>query len=602
MSTRRALLIGAQTGRLAGVGRDVAAMAGALAGWGFESTPCQGGEATRAGILAAYSRFIAGTREGDAVVVYYSGHGGRSVAPSGGAVPFLEPVDYDESTVDDFRGITALELSLLLRQLTAKTDNVTVVLDSCHAAHLSRDPEKVVKARGPLPFRLLAAHLDRLRRTEPGLDGWTPAGNPHAVRIVACAPEQSAYEYVNPEGLRAGLLTDTLVRTLAEAKAGDVAVSWATVADRVRRRVLALLPVQRPEAEGPARRLLFDVAETDPVATLPAALVAGRVRLSGAALLGVTPGDEFVILPGESDGRRLGAVRVDRVDLAAAWGDLRPPATALPIGARAHPVRTAAPVLPVRVVSSGPWPASLARAIELAPLIRLTGPGEDCPVEVGHDAGGLTVRDESGPLHRPRPAGEDGIRRVVRDLTRLARARALRRLSEGPGEALPLPVSIEFGRVEGGRAVPLSPCGAVLHVDQPVYVRVGNESPDPVYVSLLDIGVAAGISVLNPASPSGVRLARGGRYTFGGNDLTGSLKGVALSWPADLPRDRPRPETIVVLVTAEPVDSRVLEQDGVRAAGPGFGRSLRSPFAVRTIDFDLVPAQPDPGRIREFVV
>jgi hypothetical protein len=616
---RRALVIGARTGRLAGVGRDVAAMAEALGGWGFTSTTCEGSDATRAGILAAYSRFIAETREQDAAVVYYTGHGGRSVAPDGGAVQFVVPVDFDESAEADFRGITSLELSLLLTRLTAKTKNVTVVLDSCHAAHMSRDPAKVVKARpAPVPYEHIAAHLDRLRRDDRWLARWNPPGNPDAVRIVACAPEQSAYEYVNAEGIRTGLLTDVLVRTLAEANSSDVAVSWATVVDRVRRRVLALLPVQRPEAEGPARRLLFDVAEADPVASLPAAVVAGRVRLSGAALLGVVPGDEFALVPGESagpDGRVLGEVAVDRVDLAAAWGDLRTPVTQLPIGARAHPVRTVAPSMPVRLPCPDPRLAPLARAIGLAPLIRPGEPGEDCPARVGtDDEGGLVVHDEFGPLHRSRPAGPDGVRRVVRDLTRVARARALRCLSEVPGEALPLPVSIGFGRVEAGRAVPLPTSGAVLHVDQPVYVRVRNESENPVYVSLLDIGVAAGIAFLNPSSPSGVRLPRGGQYTFGGNDLTGALPGVALGWPAELPRGVPRPETIVVLVTAEPLDCRVLEQDGVRAApfltGSALGRSLRSlsgvrdhgrkvEFAVRTIDFELVPTPaPPPGTAR----
>ncbi len=614
---RRALVIGARTGRLAGVGRDVAAMAGALDGWGFTSTTCEGSDATRDGILAAYARFIAETREEDAAVVYYTGHGGRSVAPGGGAVQFVVPVDFDESTGAGFRGITSLELSLLLTRLTAKTRNVTVVLDSCHAAHMSRDPAKVVKARpAPVPYEHVAAHLGRLRHDGRWLARWTPPGNPDAVRLVACAPEQSAYEYVNAAGLRTGLLTDVLVRTLAEAKSSDVPVSWATVADRVRRRVLALLPVQRPEAEGPARRLLFDVAEADPVATLPAAVVAGRVRLSGAALLGVVPGDEFAVRSGDfagAGGRVLGEVRVDRVDLAAAWGDLRarPPVTELPIDARAHPVRTVAPPMPVRLTAPDPRLAPLARAIELAPLIRLGEPGEDCPAQVGaDDEGGWVVHDEIGPLHRSRPAGPDGVRRVVRDLTRVARARALRCLSEVPGETLPLPVSIEFGRVEAGRAVPLSTSGAVLHVDQPVYVRVRGESPDPVHVSLLDIGVAAGISFLNPSSPSGVRLPRGGQYTFGGNDLTGALPGVALSWPAELPRGVPRPETIVVLVTSAPLDCRVLEQDGVRAApfltGSALGRSIRSlngsrdhggkvEFAVRTIDFELVPAPAPPA-------
>jgi hypothetical protein len=72
-----------------------------------------------------------------------------------------------------------------------------------------------------------------------------------------------------------------------------------------------------------------------------------------------------------------------------------------------------------------------------------------------------------------------------------------------------------------------------------------------------------------------------------------------------------------VLVTSRPVDSRVLEQDGVRAvpllAGSALGRSLRAlagsrdqgpaiGFAVRTIDFELVPAPALPADTARFEV
>jgi hypothetical protein len=296
----------------------------------------------------------------------------------------------------------------------------------------------------------------------------------------------------------------------------------------------------------------------------------------------------------------------------------------VPIGARAHLVRAAAPALPVRVARADLRLADLVGAINSAPLVRLADPGEECPVQVEiDDADGLTVRDEFGPLHAPRPADTTGIRLVVRDLTRLARARALRCLTEEPEEALPTPVSVEFGQVEDGQARPLSTSGAVLYVDQPIYLRVRNEGPDKVYVSLLDIGVAARISLLNPSSPGGVRLDPGREYVFGRNDLTGALPGVTLSWPADLVRGQPRPETIVVLATSEPVDTRVLEQQGVRTAGPRAGSKLAgffeqlstggprdlSPtlgptvrFVVRTIDFDLMPTPAPVAEVATFQV
>jgi hypothetical protein len=608
---RKALLIGAQTERLSGVGNDVAAMAEALDLWEFTSVPCEGENASRVGMLDAYERLIAQTRPEDAVVVYYSGHGGYSRNPYARTerrpIQFIVPTDCRSSTDGDFRGITAVELSLLLARLTEKTKNATVILDCCHSAHMSRDPDWTVKATDwEVPYSTIAAHLDDLRRRDQRLDLWTPAGNPNAVRVVACAPEQVAYEYRNDTGVRTGMLTDLLAQALTQARAVDV--SWATIIDGVRRQVLGRAPRQRPEAEGPAHRLLFDVVDTDPVATLPAAMVAGRIRISGAGLLGVRPGDEFVIMPGDVAGpdshRKVGDVRVDQVDSEAAWGELRPAASPVPANARAHLASTAAPTMPVRV--TGPRSATLTRAIDAAPLVRLA---EDGPVQVVIDeTGGATVCDEIGPMHAPRPSGTGGVVAVLRDLTRLAMARALRCLAEETGSTLRTPVTVEFGQVENARPRPLPASGAVLYVDQPIYVRVRNDDNDPVYVSLLDIGVTAQITVLNPSSPSGVRLVRGEEFVFGGNNVTDKIPGVPFSWPAGLLRGQPRPETIVVLATSAPVDTRVLEQQGVRVEGPrsqlqryldqvstGGRRDVSSTlgpvirFSVRTIDFDLMP-------------
>jgi hypothetical protein len=257
---RTALLIGSQTHGLTGVRNDVEMMADVLAGRGYTAVRCVGEQATRAGILDAYERLICDARPDDAVVVYYSGHGGLAMAPPrhGARSPtlqFIVPTDYAGSAGSDFRGITSPELSVLLVRLVNATRNVTVIVDACHAAHLSRDDELSVKALYSPVYLDVAEQLDRLRQRGLDLGVLDVLGNQGAVRVVACGREQSAFEYTNADGHRIGLFTESLGRALTEV--GDRSVSWAALLPRIRARVRAEVPWQRPEAEGPADRLLF---------------------------------------------------------------------------------------------------------------------------------------------------------------------------------------------------------------------------------------------------------------------------------------------------------------------------------------------------------
>ena len=86
-----------------------------LRGLRYEVELLQGPGATRAGILAGYRRLIERAEPGDAVVVYFSGHGGMAIdpeVPAGARVlprrfQFIAPTDYPvaaSQTGDDFRG------------------------------------------------------------------------------------------------------------------------------------------------------------------------------------------------------------------------------------------------------------------------------------------------------------------------------------------------------------------------------------------------------------------------------------------------------------------------------------------------------------------
>jgi hypothetical protein len=179
----------------------------------------------------------------------------------------IVPTDLASSTATDWRGITAWELSILQARLTAKTRNVVVILDACHASHMSRDsaaPRVVTRA---LPHPILAgfeAHLAALRRSYGAVcDAVDPVSNADAVRLVACGQKESAFEYGDAADRYRGVFTEELLAVLAQT--GDARPSWASVGAAVRTRVLRRYITQRPDVEGPARRRLFSLVEDDDV-------------------------------------------------------------------------------------------------------------------------------------------------------------------------------------------------------------------------------------------------------------------------------------------------------------------------------------------------
>jgi hypothetical protein len=592
----RALLIGSALDGLGGVEKDLDAMKKAL-GPRFEVDQCTGPDATRAGILSAYTRLIEETGPGDAVVVYYSGHGGRAAAPDPSTpgperwdLQFIVPADFHQSTADDFRGISSVELSVLLARLTMKTDNVTVVLDCCHAAHMSRDGRHGLRIRAVpkrTPYQVLHDHIERLRASgdlDTGLISAT--GSEHAVRIVACAPDQSAYEYAGMDGEQTGILTESL--TIALAEAGAQRVSWMTVMDRVRRRVLALSPYQRPEVEGPARRILFETDEDD-LLTAPTVtdLGGGRARIECAALLGVRHGDAFELVAppgsgvsgsGVSASGPVGTLGITGLDAFSASGtvEFSAPWTTVPLGARARRVTAAAPALPVLLPEGDQRAAVALEAVGGSPLLRVARADEvwQAEIRVGED-GALIVADRSGPLGAVEPSDSGAMAAVRRDLEALARIAALRALVEDPQWALNVQVAIEWGTVHEGGRRPLAMSDDTVHVGDSMYISVRNDSSADVYVSMIDIGVGGRITVLTRDTPGGSRLASGKEYVFGFNGYTGLLTGVPLQWPAGLDPAAARPETVLVFVSSVPQDVTALEQ-----CGPGRRDAPSTPLAA----------------------
>ena len=304
-----ALLVGAPGGKLRGTCNDLHAMEEMLVARGFIADVRTGDRATRQGILDGYDQLIRLSQGNRPAVFYYTGHGFHAVLDKeqGRSWQGIVTTDLGESTTTDFRGITSWELSIKQAQLTEQTRNVTVILDCCYASQMSRDGavSGAVPRALPHPFRLgFAEHFCALERMYGRAYGTVdPLGSPDAVRIVACGQDECAYECKTADGQYHGILTTALLEVLRDV--GDARVSWAALDDAIRARVLRRTAGQRPDIEGPARRLPFSLEEDesgDAVAFLefPSSARSDRYRILAGSLRGVVDGDVFAILPAGS--------------------------------------------------------------------------------------------------------------------------------------------------------------------------------------------------------------------------------------------------------------------------------------------------------------
>jgi hypothetical protein len=586
----KALVIGAQTGDLSGVHNDAHTMSTILADRGFKVEVRREKDATQAGIREGLERLVANARADDAVVFYYSGHGNVAhvLSREGIELPerrFIVPTDYNQSSPGDFRGITAIELSVWVARLTERTHNVTVIMDCCHAARMVRDLDLRVKA-WPYPTYLdIAEHTGMLKALGLPTHILHPLENPYAVRLNACRPEQSAYEYT-VGGVRAGIFTDSLRVALEEA--GSARVTWSVLVQRIRNRVMTLEVGQRPEVEGPWARLLFDREQASTGFALP--VVASetrnnRVILSGAALLGVSPGDTFGLTPAgaraANDETILGRATVVTTDgvTVEADVDLYEGCAHLPSLAEAHPLTTSAAGDPVRVRGDDGLAAAVRSAIDAVPTLRTVGVDHEGPVlaEVTV-AGALTLHDGGAAPLATESADDVGVGRVVASLRRMARTAVLRRLTPGPDAALTDTFVVEWGRVVDRKADVLPSSGALLHVGERIYVRLKNTSSRSLYFFVFDLGVAHRVTLIS-VEAGGLLIRRGQEITIG-DRIDGAFVGSPLVWPEGLAVDGPRPETLLVLVTDEPHDLSGLVHDGVMPATRGRSSPLARELAA----------------------
>ncbi|MCC3778199.1 caspase family protein [Streptomyces sp. UNOB3_S3] len=554
--TLRALLIGAQTFGLSGVHSDVQLMERVLHDRGFQDIRTRlDGDARYHAIIESFDELVRETRPGDGVVLYYSGHGSfqdhpdaveRSRACLSPYVHYLVPVDLEESTPDDFRGLLVEELTAVVHRMTSITPNVTVILDCCHAGGAVRDPHVAVRSVSRfVPLESALARAERLPTTE------LSAPDPSVVRLMACPRHERAHEA--PSSRRPGQWHGVFTEELADLLDATLEhpVPWgalmAQVQDRVMRRVR-----QRPDLGGPhSARLPFSTRTTAHARQLPLLCRAGRLVVPGGAVLGLAQGDIVALTaPGETLAE---AARVAVTAMLGADAELESPPGSLTHRlpeCRAVPVRTH-----VRQYITFEGDGPLARALRPA-LTRSTGLAEACLADpafatVRSRGSTVVVTDRSGFAFRAPVPDEPGRHEALLALLEeLARGERLRALPNGAEEAWLDAEAVAFfeRRPQGDQSQPLRPGDRLMDGDQ-YRVQVVNRSAHRLFLWLLDVGLSGRTALVTDYEPSGCLLNAAGRaggvWNSGWTDIY---------WPEDVPYEGPRPESLIVMIADRAMD------------------------------------------------
>ena len=157
--------------------------------------------------------------------------------------------------------------------------------------------ENAIPKRWPkTEYHIVTAHIEGLQQ-EGILDVSQLVdveGNDHAVRIVAAADSETAWEIMDDQGVSTGVATKALVSVMDEALSADV--SWKYAVMRMSEMVNAQCPEQHPHAEGPYDRVIFSQDKKE-FAALVVQEENGEVVLQGGRASLVREGNQYTIMP-----------------------------------------------------------------------------------------------------------------------------------------------------------------------------------------------------------------------------------------------------------------------------------------------------------------
>lgn len=561
---RLALLLDAGFGPLVGSARSASRIRRCLERHGFSVVVLRGTEVTREQVRKTVAGLGRQLGEDDSFVLYFVGHGDRARGPRRAVPPGEPPPSSDVLllvTHDLFDataaapGIAGAELLGWLAPL-ADAVAVTVILDCCHAATMVTGagvPDASSQQRITEALERSAAGL----RTKYGVVAPRDDEGPPIVRLVATTASEIAVERELADGTgRIGLFTDALARVLASGDEGER--SWDELLPEIQDIVLADCPTQRPGVEGPRHRVPFTRRERVPVDEHLCVATRGGWILRAGALHGIAVGDRFA-LGGTVVPVRTAGLDEARLEVA---GEVEAPSAT-----RARQVASGRRQV-ITCPSDPLLPETLTRGLAAAPeLVPGAGPGT---ASLSWASEGLELRDRAGAVvHAEAEAlGPGAAARLVAATRRVARWERQEPVIAGLSAAPRIHVA--WGRVGEDRA--LTGDLIELRAGESLWFRAWGTGAEPeVFASLFHRRADYTLAHLCPSLDHGVPVPRSRSVELVARPVT-------LVWPPSVPRDAPRDEVLLVLVSTRP---RALHRV---ATDPGPGTT-----EVRTTRSDMDP-------------
>jgi hypothetical protein len=465
----------------------------------------------------------------DHVLVYYSGHGTQCLVadPSGRRFSREALLPKDKVRMGQLRLLFDWEVNALLVRIAERAAAVTVILDCCSAAGVTRDVPEAPDVyyrfwECPADYRLEAGEAgpaDLARGVAVAV-----ARVPHCLVVAACLEGERARESRGDSGPAHGELTRALMLRLTALPQAELAdLRWGRIWRAVAADVRAVNPRQNPWISGSFGRRVFGaggdepydpgyaVTQADDLYRLDAGTLAGVTEDARIAVYGTTPA-LFPPLNTSADlATRHGVLRVVRADRATCEATAVTP-FALPEGARGRLCKAGRDAR-LRVALK-PHDDELASRLKDSPLVELVTDGDaELVLERRHDGAWALTDDVHGtgatagePVLAAIPADWLDLARVLvehyhaylaplkmargcRDLPNLLRLWLLdcngRTVTPEQAQSPDLP------QVQAGKRAPYE-----LTVGDRVCFVVENGADVELAVTLLDCGAAGGVSRL----------------------------------------------------------------------------------------------------------
>ncbi len=557
--SKRALLIAIDEYQkvtdLNGTGNDVELMRSVLTGK-FDFPPenirtLTDEDATREGILSAIrTHLIEPTEPGDIVVLHYSGHGSQMPDVSGDEIDGLDEtiVPHDARTADVF-DISDDELNTILTELGTKTDNVTVIFDSCNSGSATRG---AVARTIPADTRVPPSP-DARAIVQDGAAIRPPSAN--YVLISGARYDEFANE-TRFGGKTYGAMTYHFANALMAAGSS---VTYREIMDEVRSKVNARFATQHPQLEGAGMDSAVFGDQT--FVTTPYVLVepkgSNRVEVQAGVEFGLSKDSELdVYPPGTRDfatATPVAKVKITSADVGRSKGRVIEGGS---IEAQSRATLTgrafADYVLPVWIDDTiqRDLRSRLSTQLKDKVMIELVDDEADARLRVMRDGESTVLESADQVALSPsvRSDSEDAVERIVQQAQDWARWYSLLDL-DNPNPSFD--IDLKLRRENDPEDAP-NPESVVAGTK--VHYTVTNNSDETIFVYALVLSADGSVSVLYP--PAGAEEGLPPDEVLEQRDIEPFL-----------PEDRDSiTDVLKVIATSTPINPKIFPQEAVRGA------------------------------------